>query len=159
MDNPTVEEPATHSAMKEPPATPASSRNNTFVDDVEGLFRKLSASRKLNHVWTVIKHILKYSAFFSLDVCVQAIEEAIVDGNEPVAGSDEVSVATAASDVFSVASSAFTGVTEVLKAVKDARKDLEKDASFKSTDEVTVEDVGSEMMSEVLLVTKRHMRH
>merc|ERR1712238_85753 len=86
----------------------------------------------------------------------KAIEEAIVDDNKPSAGRDEASVAAAASDVFSVASSVFTGVTEVLKAVEDARKDSDKDASFKSTDEVKVEDVGSDDEWSIVTDKKAH---
>merc|ERR1711862_610965 len=53
-------------------------------------------------------------------------------------------MAATASDVFSVASSVFTGVSKVLEAVEDAKKDLGRDASFQSVDGVKAEDVASD---------------
>merc|ERR1711862_1058395 len=123
--NPTAEETAKSSAAEEHPSSPASSsRNDSFVDDTEG-----SLAGAIGR---------------TLDVCVQAIEEAVVDGNQPTAGSAEDAVAATASDVFSVASSVFTGVSKVLEAVEDANKDTDRDASFQSADEVKVEDVASD---------------
>merc|ERR1711982_311122 len=71
-------------------------------------------------------------------------EAVVVDGNQPTAGSAEDAMAATASDVFSVASSVFTGVSKVLEAVEDAKKDSDRDASFQSADEVKVEDVASD---------------
>jgi len=116
-ENPTVEESAKSSAAKELPPSPASSRDDSFVDDAEG-----SLAGAIGR---------------TLDICVQAIEEAVVDGNKPAAGSAEDAAAATASDVFSVASSVFTGVSEVLKAVDGAKKDS---GEGKSVDEVQVED-------------------
>merc|ERR1711862_226002 len=124
-ENPTVEESAKFSAVEELPPSPASSSNDdSFVDDTEG-----SLAGAIGR---------------TLDVCVQAIEEAVVDGNQPTAGSAEDAVAATASDVFSVASSVLTGVSKVLEAVEDAKKDSDRDASFQSEDEVKVEDVASD---------------
>merc|ERR1711862_471287 len=71
-------------------------------------------------------------------------EAVVVDGNQPTASSAEDAMAATASDLFSVASSVFTGVTKVLEAVEDAKKDSDGDASFQSVDGVKVEDVASD---------------
>merc|ERR1711862_1082434 len=118
-ENPTVEESAKFSAAEELPPSPASSSNDdSFVDDAEG-----SLAGAIGR---------------TLDVCVQAIEDAIVDGNKPTDGSNEDAMATTASDIFSVASSVFTGVSEVPKVAEDAKKVSDKG---KSVDDVKVEDV------------------
>merc|ERR1711862_70174 len=71
-------------------------------------------------------------------------EAVVVDGNQPTASSAEDAMAATASDVFSVASSVLTGVSKVLEAVEDAKKDSDGDASFQSVDGVKVEDFASD---------------